>query len=80
MGELQFRAAMGTVIVMFVLVVSMEVAAAVVRRSLIGLDDQPVGAAAPALSGERRRWSGLPGRRVAPQLGAKSAPVPVPAC
>jgi len=71
MGELQFRAAMGIVIVMFVLVVSMEVVAAVVRRSLIGLENQPVGAAVSARARGARRSSSASGR-LGPWGGAAS--------
>jgi phosphonate transport system permease protein len=42
MGELQFRAAIGIVLVMFVMIVAMEVTAAVIRRSLIGMEGIPV--------------------------------------
>lgn len=42
MGELQFRAAMAIVIIMFVLIVTMEVVAAIIRRALIGMEAIPV--------------------------------------
>jgi phosphonate transport system permease protein len=45
MGTLQFRRAIGVVIVIFVLIVAMEVVSAVIRRSLIGTD-APVRSAA----------------------------------
>jgi phosphonate transport system permease protein len=38
MGELQFKEAVGIVLVIFVLIVIMEIVGAVIRRSLIGLD------------------------------------------
>jgi phosphonate transport system permease protein len=41
MGELQFRQALGVVIVIFVLIVLMEVVSAVIRRSLIGMESLP---------------------------------------
>lgn len=60
MGELQFRAAMGIVLVMFVMIIAMEVVAAVIRRSLIGMEGIPVKGA--ATSGRALEASRLGGR------------------
>ncbi len=80
MGELQFRAAMGIVIVMFVLIVSMEMVAAVIRRSLIGMEAIPVsgGTASPGPTSNPwwLRWASRP--RPADRLVARILP-PKPA-
>jgi phosphonate transport system permease protein len=81
MGELQFKAAMGIVIVMFVLIVSMEMVAAVIRRSLIGMEAIPTagGTAAPGPTSNPwwLRWASRPRladhlvRRIFPPRPAK---------
>ena len=54
MGALQFRAALGIVLVIFVLIVIMEVVSAAIRRSLIG-SDTPAASAVTAIAFDRQR-------------------------
>jgi phosphonate transport system permease protein len=82
MGELQFRAAMGILVIMFVLIVSMEIVAAVIRRALIGMEAIPVtgGTGSPGPPGSPGRasnplwlrWASRP--RLADRLVARVLP------
>jgi phosphonate transport system permease protein len=80
MGVLEFRRALAIVIVIFVLIITMEVVSALIRRSLIGTD--------PPVTGASQRTQRRPGRgdrivaRAAaamPRQRPKARPLPGPA-